>query len=255
MSSFDVHAKNLSLNQPYILEASAGTGKTYSIQHLFVRLLLEKREKEKIALEEILVVTFTRAAAQELQERISSHLRNVIHLLSSGNTETLPYLHKIENKQRVERELSLALLNFENAYICTIHGFCARLLAQYDPSTTTQPVVETISQEEVKEIIKDVIRTELSPSLFHPIQVELLFKAQSIEEISLQVEHLLQKELPFKQYSEYEKWGDACSTIWTTLYNKYHPSSQQVWEYFEKRAPCYKKIKNRILIWNKHVMK
>ncbi|MCK5529199.1 MAG: UvrD-helicase domain-containing protein, partial [Kiritimatiellae bacterium] len=51
-----------------LIEASAGTGKTYSIQTLFLRLVIT----EGIPVQKILVVTFTEAATKELRERLRS---------------------------------------------------------------------------------------------------------------------------------------------------------------------------------------
>ena len=68
MKTFDI------LNSPLIgtnlIEASAGTGKTYTIEGLFVRLILEKQ----LLVDQILVVTFTNAATEELKDRIRSKL-------------------------------------------------------------------------------------------------------------------------------------------------------------------------------------
>ena len=57
----------------HLIEASAGTGKTYTITYLYLRLLLERQ----LPLERILVVTYTEAATAELKERIRSGLREV----------------------------------------------------------------------------------------------------------------------------------------------------------------------------------
>ena len=59
------------------IEASAGTGKTWNICALYVRLLLEKR----LAADAILVVTFTKAATAELHERIRSRLVQIAHAM------------------------------------------------------------------------------------------------------------------------------------------------------------------------------
>jgi len=64
-----------------LIEASAGTGKTYTIATLFVRLLLERR----LSVSEILVVTFTRAATSELRERIRRRLHEVIAAIDAGS--------------------------------------------------------------------------------------------------------------------------------------------------------------------------
>ena len=70
-----------------LIEAGAGTGKTYSITNIYIRLLLEKNYDSS----EIAVVTFTVAAADELRERISNKLRE---LLASLESET----HKIPDE-------------------------------------------------------------------------------------------------------------------------------------------------------------
>ena len=61
-----------------LIEASAGTGKTYTLTGLFVRLLLEKN----LTVDQILVVTFTDAATEELRERIRKRLSDVAGVLS-----------------------------------------------------------------------------------------------------------------------------------------------------------------------------
>jgi len=73
---------NCPLEGTNLIEASAGTGKTYAICGLFVRLVLEK----KLSVDKILVVTFTEAATAELKERIRVRLRDVIEGVSHGTT-------------------------------------------------------------------------------------------------------------------------------------------------------------------------
>ena len=84
-------AKNVTLSGSNSIEASAGTGKTYSIAILVLRLILEK----KLRISEILLVTFTEAAAAELKERTMKFLylglKEVQQLGSSGD-ETIQYI-------------------------------------------------------------------------------------------------------------------------------------------------------------------
>src|SRR5690554_5532353 len=68
-----------------LIEASAGTGKTYNITALFLRALLDYRARdEELAIPNVLVVTFTEAATQELRERIRSRLREAVQALEQG---------------------------------------------------------------------------------------------------------------------------------------------------------------------------
>ena len=66
-----------------LIEASAGTGKTYTITQLYIRLLVEK----KIDSDKILVATFTDAATAELRDRIRSKLREALEVFESGESD------------------------------------------------------------------------------------------------------------------------------------------------------------------------
>ena len=67
----------LNLHGQILIEASAGTGKTYTIALLFLRLLLEKG----LSVDEILVVTFTKAATEELRGRVRQRIRDALDVL------------------------------------------------------------------------------------------------------------------------------------------------------------------------------
>lgn len=120
MSSFDILSRATPLQRRLFLEASAGTGKTFTIEHLVVRLLLET----DLTLEQILVVTFTRAATRELKVRIRANLEKTL----SGD-QPFDYLTGLTEQQR--DKIKTALLTFERAQIFTIHGFCHRLLQEF----------------------------------------------------------------------------------------------------------------------------
>jgi len=112
-----------------LIEASAGTGKTYTLTGLFVRLLLEKG----LTVDQILVVTFTEAATEELRGRIRKRLSDVAGVLA-GELEADEDLEKdllarFEGTDAAHR-LELALRNFDLAQIFTIHGFCQRMLGR-----------------------------------------------------------------------------------------------------------------------------
>ena len=110
-----------------LIEASAGTGKTYTIAGLFLRLLLE----QNLAVERILVVTFTEAATEELRDRIRTRLRDAVAAYSGGHTDDVfltGLMEKSPDRKASLRILSQALRNFDQAAISTIHGFCRRVL-------------------------------------------------------------------------------------------------------------------------------
>jgi exodeoxyribonuclease V beta subunit len=110
-----------------LVEASAGTGKTYTIAALVVRLIVEKQ----LEIESILVVTFTEAATAELRDRIRRRLVEALELFSSGNGSDdflLPLYLRSLDRDDARRRLQRALISFDQAAIHTIHGFCQRIL-------------------------------------------------------------------------------------------------------------------------------
>jgi exodeoxyribonuclease V beta subunit len=155
------------LEETNLIEASAGTGKTYAITGIFLRMLLEKR----FSVSEILVVTYTVAATEELRDRIRRTIRAAIHAFVQGGHDdpfvdglvkqysslnpstVIPAkagIHDLKDwipdqvrndkvatgndtpfrqKQREAlRILRAALRDFDEAPIYTIHGFCQRTL-------------------------------------------------------------------------------------------------------------------------------
>jgi exodeoxyribonuclease V beta subunit len=120
----------LNLQGQILIEASAGTGKTYTIELLFLRLLLERG----LSVDEILVVTFTRAATEELRGRVRQRIRDGLDMLEGQgpDDENLQQLvKKIEDQDRAVILLSDALTRMDEAAIFTIHGFCQRMLQEH----------------------------------------------------------------------------------------------------------------------------
>jgi exodeoxyribonuclease V beta subunit len=142
-----------------LIEASAGTGKTFSLTGLILRLILE----ERIPISQILAVTYTIAATKELKDRVRGRLHEALDELrrfcphrppthrsgTAGNRlpegeegdfaapfcspsktedEILARIIKRGDSEKSIRELDLALQSFDEAQIFTIHGFCQRIL-------------------------------------------------------------------------------------------------------------------------------
>lgn len=133
-----VDVLDIPLEGTRLIEASAGTGKTFTIALLYVRLVMERGFRA----DQILVVTYTRAAAAELRDRIRKRLQEAAHALetrlATGEHERRPKhskLHEIVEasvaRGSAETELERlrdALRGFDEAAISTIHGFCERVL-------------------------------------------------------------------------------------------------------------------------------
>ena len=134
----------LPLNQISLIEASAGTGKTYTIGSLYLRLLLKAGENNfsrPLNVEEILVVTFTDMATEELKKKIRERITDTIDKLTAfaetqdksafKNDEFLTALCQDLDIFEAIHRLKLAEQNMDLAAIYTIHGFCRRMLMQY----------------------------------------------------------------------------------------------------------------------------
>lgn len=114
-----------------IIEASAGTGKTYTIVGLFVRLLVEK----DLNIDQILVMTFTKKATSELRDRIFTRLRECLSLLDQNEVTEEPFLNefldRVDNRKETIQKLRYAIQNFDEAQVFTIHGFCQKVLSEH----------------------------------------------------------------------------------------------------------------------------
>ncbi|MFQ2094436.1 exodeoxyribonuclease V subunit beta [Aeromonas taiwanensis] len=137
-----------------LIEASAGTGKTYTIAGLYLRLLLghgplieeEGEEGEEgedagqpsaherpLSVTEILVVTFTEAATAELRGRIRGRIheaRLAFMRGQSGDALLAQLLEEVEDHELAARRLLAAERQMDEAAVFTIHGFCQRMLKQ-----------------------------------------------------------------------------------------------------------------------------
>jgi exodeoxyribonuclease V beta subunit len=142
-----------------LIEASAGTGKTYAIEGLYIRLLLEKQ----LTLDQILVVTFTRSATEELKTRI----RQKLTLAKAGFDDAAspdPFIRDLcaqtKDHRQASEHIQNTLVNFDKAAIYTIHGFCQRILAESAFETRNLFDFEVISDQSglLYEIVDDFWR-------------------------------------------------------------------------------------------------
>jgi exodeoxyribonuclease V beta subunit len=147
-----------------VLEASAGTGKTYTIAALAARFIAEG----KATLDQLLLVTFTRVATSELRERVRermvvteaqlarvaagalpTYIDEIIELLAGGPVELV--------RERQQR-LADAIANFDAATIETTHGFCQKVLdglgtlAESDPSVSFVDSVDDLAREVIDDL-------------------------------------------------------------------------------------------------------
>jgi len=144
-----------------LIEASAGTGKTHAISSLYLRLLLEAG----LSVADVLVVTFTRAATEELRGRIRRRLVDALRLLGDadalGREEDVAFTaivrRALVERAASERRLRAAVSAIDEAAIFTIHGFCQRALRDHafeSGQTFTAELTES-EQELVTQVVTD----------------------------------------------------------------------------------------------------
>lgn len=160
MNSFDVFEHRLTPST-VILEASAGTGKTFSLTALVIRLLVEGIEGgTHPRLDGILLVTFTNKATDELRCRLRRRLSLACKLWSAGSPDLhlkgeleadgflLPYFAKRQQYRTRDLErLRAAEAVIDQAPISTIHSFCARVLAEFASRIGLPPDVAIADDE------------------------------------------------------------------------------------------------------------
>ena len=113
-----------------IIEAAAGTGKTHNIARIVARLIMERQD---LTIDKMVIVTFTRAAAGELKTRIAQLLAELEEAVTADPEHELIQLAMKEKgiaADELRKRLRMALLNFDQAMIGTIHSFAMRSLKE-----------------------------------------------------------------------------------------------------------------------------
>lgn len=179
---------SLPLQGSQLIEASAGTGKTFTIALLYVRLVLGHGQSHPdlargLMPPSLLVVTFTEAATKELRDRIRSRLTEAADLFAEehATADTDPQaadpLLRLRNDYPADqwagcrRQLQLAAEWMDEAAVSTIHGWCNRMLGEhaFDSGSLFRLTLETDQTELLDEVVRDYWRT-----FFYPLPEDLM---------------------------------------------------------------------------------
>ena len=189
------------LNSVRLIEASAGTGKTYTIAALYLRLILghgkENGFSRPLTPPEILVVTFTNAATEELRERIRSRLTEAAGFFR-GTGEGDAFLEELKKDYDSDEwpamamRLEQAAQWMDESAIHTIHAWCQRMLRQhaFDSLSLFDLELAPSDQDLLEEAACDFWRAG-----FYPQRVALLSEFKTVAHISTPQE-LLKQVLP-----------------------------------------------------------
>lgn len=145
---------NVPLQGLNLIEASAGTGKTYAICNIYVQLLIERG----LTTGEILVVTFTRAATEELRGRVRSRIVDALNVFSGigqGDDFLQGLAERTADKDGAKRRLINGLRAFDLAAIFTIHGFCLRVL--HNHAFESASFFDTALAEDETDLIHEIV--------------------------------------------------------------------------------------------------
>jgi exodeoxyribonuclease V beta subunit len=194
MAQFNCLSRDCPVFGPHLLEASAGTGKTFSIEQIYVRLILESQGQVPIDVEQILAVTFTRAAARELKTRIRANFEKALSFFESGKKDAAwdylkPYFESKDDLDEAKRVLSDALVAFDRCQIFTIHGFCWRMLREFafeanENFSLADPDQETGFSPNLSRAVLDFLELGIDEKILCPEQAGLLLrKFPSLEEM------------------------------------------------------------------------
>ena len=140
-----------------VLQASAGTGKTFALAGLVTRYVAEG----EATLEQMLLITFSRAASQELRERVRSQIVHAVRAFedasAADNNELVAYLLEGTDNQREERKRRLrdALAGFDAATIATTHQFCQLVLKSLGVAGDT--AASTTLLESLDELVAEIV--------------------------------------------------------------------------------------------------
>tara|TARA_R110002072_G_scaffold170552_2_gene324138 strand:- start:58750 stop:62511 length:3762 start_codon:yes stop_codon:yes gene_type:complete len=155
-----------------LIEASAGTGKTFTIALLYTRLILQHGDgaafTRALEPEEILVVTFTDAATQELKDRIRARLAEAARCFMAPQEECDVMLQALRDDYTpgqwpgCARRLMLAAQSMDQAAVSTIHGWCYRMLREhaFDSGSLFQQTLITNQQDILAELMRDYWRQQ-----------------------------------------------------------------------------------------------
>ncbi len=176
--------RRMPLHGRVLIEASAGTGKTWNIGVIYLRLLLERG----LPVEKILVTTFTDAAAQELRERLRRRLVEAESLLQSGALDPASkdplqaWLAALcpdeEPRQQALRRVQLARTELDRAPVSTIHAFCQRVQRDYPLESGAAFASDKLFDESQlrRECVEDFWRRRYLAGTVDPREAELLLK-------------------------------------------------------------------------------
>jgi len=218
-----------------LIEASAGTGKTWNICGLYLRLLLEQGRD----VQQVLVLTFTTAATAELRDRIRQRIVDTRAFLRGGAAPAGdPFVPELVRtlRQRAALDdaamllrLDRALHGFDEASIFTIHGFCQRALSDAPFSAQVPLTLELVPDDSLllQEIVHDFWRRRIAADRIDPaLAAHLARKRDTPQTLIKLLKRQLAKPLARVQWPAALEAGPAADAA---ALQSAHDHARQLW--------------------------
>ncbi|MFT4203757.1 MAG: UvrD-helicase domain-containing protein [Chitinophagaceae bacterium] len=211
-----------------LIEASAGTGKTFSIAVLVLRLLLRRygdEEKDAVSVNQILMVTFTTAAVAELESRIRKYvylaaqyasanandkeeIREELPMIAAIVDKAMAYANQSNRVGEVQQTLKDNLLLLDESNVMTIHSFCQSTLNEFAMETNQLFGVELFTESD------KLIETELNRFWRkHITTLDMdIIRTLDLEKKRTELRELVTAHLGGKHYAFYETEKDYSLT-------------------------------------------
>ncbi len=229
---------NLPLDCASLIEASAGTGKTYTMANLYLRLLLGVG-RSALNVDQILVVTFTKAATEELKDRIRLNIRECYAYFTAkikgeepkANHFFAALFAEISDQNEALLRLRIAEREIDLASVFTIHSFCQKMLFQFAFDSGVRFDIELQTQQD-DVLLK--LAQETWRELFYPMSLnEIKFVAAELktpDEALAQIRPYLNTTLPKVDSA---KW---VTTDFATHIQKYEELLSEARHYWRKNG-------------------
>ncbi len=168
-----------------VIAASAGTGKTFTLEHLVVDAVLNGTK-----LDEILVVTFTRRATAEMQGRIRRKFESILEQASDKQDCKETEAHWEVEPDDVEA-IQRALDTFDDASISTIHAFCQNVLSDFAFASGELFDAELVDEKELfDECFYDVLRSKLAVEKPYRPWLEAWLETNDLDDLADQLRRI-----------------------------------------------------------------
>jgi len=155
---------NIPINGRQLIEASAGTGKTFALMSIAIRMIaIEGRQAR-----ELILMTFTRASTRELRARIRERIMDELAALQNNRSELFTLYPKMD-PLHASKHLEIAARELDDIEIQTIHGFAIKVLSELGPIVQINPATliddtELLLQEAALDVYRD-LRNKNEPEL------------------------------------------------------------------------------------------